>query len=96
MKRLLMLIAAIVLIVPWPVLVAAQECFARSKVIENLRGYGDEPVAIGLTHDGSLLEVRVGPTGAWALVRTTPQGCSAVIANGAAWEFERHVQGDPA
>ena len=58
--------------------------------------YGEEPRAIGVIANGSLLEVLAGPDGAtWSILITTPQGRSCLVAAGEAWRFQEMKVNEP-
>ncbi len=66
---------------------AQPACDDSDKVRERLaRGYGESPVAVGLTSLGSLVELIVSPDGGtWTLIVSTPDGQSCFLASGEGW-----------
>lgn len=66
---------------------AAPQCDDRDNVIEVLRQkYHEEPVALGVTHNGGLVEVLTTGNGStWSIIVTTPQGMSCLVAAGQGW-----------
>ncbi len=64
-------------------------CSDRDSVIEKLsQGYHEEPVAMGLTSSGSVIEVlSSGADGqTWTIIVTQPDGVSCVMATGESWQ----------
>lgn len=59
----------------------------RAVVVQELeKTYTEIPRALGVTSDGSILELFSGPDGqTWTLVVTLPNGMSRVIASGESW-----------
>lgn len=70
--------------------VAAQPgtpCARRAEFIKHLNmRYNEFPVAMGLTVNGSLLEVVVSPAGSWTIIVTSPAGIACGVASGMNWE----------
>jgi len=62
----------------------AQTCAPRDHVVLRLeQKYGETARILGLTSDGSLLEVWASyQTGSWTVVVTTPSGVSCLLAAG--------------
>jgi len=72
-----------------PTLAASQPvCGPRDKFLEHLRGkYDEQPVGLGVTGGGGVLEMLAAPDGkTWTIIVTTPGGLSCVAAAGHAWE----------
>lgn len=59
----------------------------RAVVVEELeKKYTEIPRALGITSDGSVLELFSAPDGqTWTLVVTLPNGMSRVVASGESW-----------
>lgn len=68
---------------------AAQEspqCAARDAVLERLSStYQEQPVSIGVTATGSLLEVLASPEGSWTIIITVPGGPTCLVSSGEGW-----------
>jgi len=63
-------------------------CAERAAIVAKLVGYHEEPEAIGLNNDGTLLEVFVSPQGTWTVLVSSPQGQSCIAAIGEAWQLK--------
>jgi hypothetical protein len=62
-------------------------CGNRAEVLAQFaRVFGEVPNAIGLTDQGSPLEVLVSPTGSWTMILTAPGGPTCVISTGQGWQ----------
>jgi hypothetical protein len=59
----------------------------RSQIVNLLsQRFAEEPAALGLAHDGSLVEVFTSPDGStWTMVLTVPNGMSRIVVEGQAW-----------
>ena len=59
----------------------------RSQIVNVLsQRFAEVPAALGLAHDGSLVEVFTSPDGStWTMVLTQPNGMSQIIVEGQAW-----------
>ena len=59
----------------------------RSQIVSVLsQRFAEVPAALGLAHDGSLVEVFKSSDGStWTMVRTTPNGMSRIMVEGQAW-----------
>jgi len=59
----------------------------RTVIVKELSsGYSENPAALGLTSDGSVLELFASSEGeSWTLVVTLPNGMSRVVATGESW-----------
>lgn len=67
---------------------AAQQpqCAARQAVLERLSdSYHEEPVSLGVTATGSLLEVLASPEGSWTIIITVPGGPTCLVSSGEGW-----------
>jgi len=67
---------------------AAQQpqCAARTAVLERLSStYHEEPVSLGVTATGSLLEVLASPEGSWTIIITVPGGPTCLVSSGEGW-----------
>lgn len=69
-----------------PAAAQAPQCGAREAVLERLSDkYGEQPVSIGVTATGSLLEVLASPEGSWTIVVTVPNGPTCLVSSGDGW-----------
>ena len=68
---------------------AQPQCDQRDSVLETLRTkYQEEIVALGVTHNGGLVEVLSKADGStWSIIVTTPQGMSCLVAAGDGWRI---------
>ncbi|MEQ9607573.1 MAG: hypothetical protein RLN99_07890, partial [Kiloniellaceae bacterium] len=65
---------------------AASQCGAREAVLDRLSSkYDEEPVSIGVTATGSLLEVLASPEGTWTIIITIPNGPTCLVSSGDGW-----------
>ena len=62
-------------------------CVAHADLVQQLsRKYAEEPMALGLGSDGSVMELFTSKDGeTWTLVRITPDGTSCMIGGGESW-----------
>lgn len=67
---------------------ASPVCGDRSKVIDSLSAkYSEQPVAVGVTSNGGVIEVLKAPDGqTWTILFTYPSGPSCLVASGEAWQ----------
>lgn len=92
MKKVLWIAyAAVLFLLPWPLTSEAEAspvCGDRSKVIDSLRAkYSEEPVAVGVTSNGGVIEVLKAPDNStWTILFTYPSGPSCLVASGEAWQ----------
>lgn len=69
-----------------PAAAQTPQCGARDAVLERLSDkYGEQPVSIGVTANGSLLEVLASPEGSWTIVVTVPNGPTCLVSSGDGW-----------
>ena len=63
-------------------------CGDRIKVLDSLSAkYAEEPVAVGVTANGGVIEVLKAPDGkTWTILFTSPNGASCLVASGEAWQ----------
>ncbi|MGF1593023.1 MAG: hypothetical protein ACFCUW_07075 [Kiloniellaceae bacterium] len=58
--------------------------------------YKEQPVALGVTHNGGLVEVlSTGNGNTWSIIVTTPQGMSCLVAAGEGWRAMQQVAAEP-
>jgi hypothetical protein len=92
MLRPLPLITATILLAASDSLPSAAEesmaCGKRDEMLGHLAGkYKEEPVAMGLATNGSLVEVLASTAGgSFTIVYTTPEGLTCMMAAGSNWE----------
>jgi hypothetical protein len=60
-------------------------CGPRETIVASLAKYAETPAAMGLTAQGTLLEVFAAPSGSWSIIVTTAHGISCLVAAGDAW-----------
>lgn len=90
---------AIVVSAPSPAQSASPVCGDRAKVIDSLSAkYSEQPVAVGVTASGGVIEVLKAPDGkTWTILFTYPSGPSCLVASGEAWqELEEKIKGPAA
>ena len=62
-------------------------CSTRSNFLnELLSQHKENPIAMGLAANGSVLEVLASKDGTWTILITSPNGTSCVVAVGDSWE----------
>ena len=72
-------------------------CSQRTTFIQQLSGkYSESPVSMGLSSNGSVIEVLASATGSWTIIITNPNGLSCVVAHGEAWQDMPEVALGPA
>jgi hypothetical protein len=76
---------------------AQPQCDQRDSVLQVLQQkYKEQPVALGVTHNGGLVEVlTTGNGNTWSIIVTTPQGMSCLVAAGEGWKAMQQVALDP-
>ena len=71
-----------------PTLAQQPQCNTRDSVLRQLEEkYGETPVAVGVTHNGGLLEVIAGDKATWSIIITSPQGMSCLVEAGEGWRM---------
>lgn len=68
--------------------VAAQQmrCAPHEEVERHLaERFAEQPVGIGVTLQGALMEVFAGPEGTWTVVVSNPNGITCMVAAGEGW-----------
>src|SRR4051794_34973369 len=67
---------------------ASPVCGSRHDLLQQLsKQYKEEPVALGLSASGSLIEVLTSESGStWTLMVSQPNGPSCLVAAGESWE----------
>lgn len=76
---------------------AQSQCDQRDSVLKLLaQKYKEAPVAIGVTHNGGLVEVlSTGSGTTWSIIVTTPTGMSCLVAAGEGWRVKEQVALEP-
>jgi len=71
-------------------------CGKRDELLSHLSGkYAEEPVAMGLATNGSIVEVLSSKAGgSFTIVYTTPDGLTCMMAAGNNWEFIKGQMAD--
>jgi hypothetical protein len=65
---------------------SSPQCAAREAVLDRLSShYHEEPVSLGVTATGSLLEVLASPEGSWTIIITMPGGPTCLVSSGEGW-----------
>lgn len=84
---LMALAGAVLLATPATAQTQAPQCAAREAVLERLSAqYEEEPVSLGVTATGSLLEVLASPEGGtWTIIITMPGGPTCLVSSGEGW-----------
>ena len=85
-----------ILLIAFPAL-AAEICGNRANLLQHLKNkFGENPVAIGVTDNGSVVEVLASENGStWTLIVTKPYGETCMIATGKYWETTPQVRLEP-
>ncbi len=88
MPRSIITVLGAALLAFQPVPAGAQAaCGDRAKMITHLgANYSEQPVAIGLTSSGAVIEVLTSPSGTWTFLVTEPSGLTCMVASGESWE----------
>ena len=68
-------------------------CAARADLLKQLSTrFKEEPVALGLTNNGSLVELLTSEKGStWTIMISQPNGASCLVAAGEGWEELKRV-----
>ncbi len=62
-------------------------CGERANIVKYLeKGYGEEPVSMGLTDGGSVVEVFASKGGSFTIIVTRTDGVSCLLTAGSSWE----------
>ena len=92
-------VAAVLFLLPSFPISASPVCGDRAKVIASLSAkYSEEPVAVGVTSNGGVIEGLVAPDGeTWTILFTYPMGPSCLVASGESWQdLEQKIKGPAA
>ena len=83
-RKLTIILAFLTLSAP---AMAQSMCNKRGSFVKHLSSkYAEAPVAMGLSAEGSVLEVLASQDGTWTIIVTRPSGVSCVVAYGESWE----------
>lgn len=64
-----------------------QVCGERAKIMTHLeQKFSEQPIAMGLTSKGAVIEVLTSPSGSWTFLVTEPSGRTCLVASGENWE----------
>jgi hypothetical protein len=75
---------------------AQSACGPREQLVKILADqYKEDPVGMGLSQPGQVLEVFASSNGSWTMVMTMPDGKACMIAAGDNWEMVTKVKGNP-
>ncbi len=74
---------------------AQMACGPRSEILKALHStYAEMPVAMGLAHDGNVLEVLATKNrGTWSIIITNSNGVTCLVSGGESWEDVPEVVG---
>ena len=97
MWKILALSAGLAIVSSTSAATAQPQCDQRDSVLQILQQkYKEAPVALGVTHNGGLVEVlSTGNGTTWSIIVTTPQGMSCLVAAGEGWRAMEQVAADP-
>ncbi len=72
---------------------AQSNCETRTSLIAKLdKGFGEQPIAIGLASTGNILEVLISTDGTWTILVTSPDGLTCIAAAGEHWQTLKQVK----
>jgi hypothetical protein len=80
-----------------PAAAGSPSCASRPELLKQLADkFHEQPAALGLTSNGSLIEVLTSDDGStWTIMITQPKGPSCLVAAGASWEeLKRAAKGE--
>ena len=90
MVRFVCSLLAAGLLFSFPISLHAQvpgACAERGMLAERLGvKYAEKPVSMGLSADGSVIEVFASTSGTFTIVATQPSGVACIIVTGESWE----------
>lgn len=83
----------VALMASWPATPAAADnsqsplCGERSKILDQLsEKYSEQPIAMGLSLSGAIVELLKAPSNSWTILLTRPEGPTCVLSAGEGWE----------
>jgi hypothetical protein len=88
-KRITTVMSALVIgLATLPAAARAQlVCGDRGTVVSGLeKNFSEAPVSMGLSSNGSIIEIFASPDKTWTIVMTKPDGMSCVLMAGEDWE----------
>ncbi len=72
-------------------------CTERQTFISKLgERHAENPRAIGLASNGTVLEILTSKQGSWTIIMTQPNGSACMVASGEYWEVLPIMSRDPA
>lgn len=82
----------------WATPASAQSvCSKRATFIEHLgQEYSETTSAVGVSSDGSVVEVLTSEGGSWSILVTNPEGVTCLVASGDSWEDLKIELDEPA
>ena len=88
MLRIVIVVAALgIAMVPGLAQAQQMPCAERDLILSKLgQDYAEQPVSLGLSSTGTLVEILASEGGSWTLIYTRPDGPSCVIATGESWK----------
>ncbi len=88
MLRLIVAVVGAALIALYAVPAGAKAvCGDRAALITHLDDkFSEQPVAMGLTSTGAVIEVLTSPSGTWTVLVTYSSGMTCMVATGEGWE----------
>lgn len=96
MRNLIAVLSA--LLIGWSAFPSALQaqmiCGERAKVVQGLEeGYSENPISLGITSSGAVIEVLASKAGTFTIILTQPSGISCLLASGENWERVESVPG---
>ena len=77
---------AFALLISLPALAQPPQCAKRTAILKTLSTkYGEVPIGVGLTANGSVLELLASGAGSWSIIVTDATGTTCPVAVGEAW-----------
>ncbi len=62
-------------------------CGERDKFLGMLgRTHAEQPVSMGITSTGAVIELLTSPSGSWTILITSPEGPTCMVASGESWQ----------
>ncbi|MGF1610128.1 MAG: hypothetical protein ACFCUQ_12085 [Kiloniellales bacterium] len=84
--RYALLSAGLAAVLAAPAAAQIGDCAPRDMLLGKLQqAFAEEPVHVGVTVKGELLEVLVGPSGTWTVLVSIPGGPTCVASHGDGW-----------
>ena len=86
---------AFALLVSLPAFAQSPQCAKRTAILKTLSTkYGEVPIGVGLTANGSVLELLASGGGSWSIIVTDTTGTAGPVAIGEAWSKGAGLSGD--